>query len=372
MQKKLLLLLSLGWIFNYAHRMAIPPLIPLIKEELAITNAQAGLLMTSLLLPYALIQVPAGYFGDRLGRKKLVVISIVGYSLASSLIIFARQYWHLIGIRALYGIFAGLYYAPATALISGIYKEKKGSALGVFMVGPPIGSAIAPAIVVPIALALEWRYSFLVLSLMSLTVGLALMLIIKGEVRRVEKPKFAIPKNVFGLSIMNFIVLAAFFGILTFLPDFFVNKGRSVEEASLYFSLLSIVGVFGSIAGGGVYDRIRETSLFSVLALNAFLSFLLVKTAYPVLVLLLGLFFYSVGPIVTAYTSEHASEGNLGTVMGFVNMMGFFGATAGPYFIGILIDRMGYEVAFYSISGMYLLSLLILVQEKRSENKKRN
>ena len=39
---------------------------------------------------------------------------------------------------------------------------------------------------------------------------------------------------------MNFIVLAAFFGMLTFLPDFFVDKGRSIEEASFYFSLLSI------------------------------------------------------------------------------------------------------------------------------------
>ncbi|WP_175058906.1 MFS transporter [Thermococcus sp. 2319x1] len=365
MRKKLLLLLSLGWIFNYAHRMSISPLIPLIKEELAITNAQAGLLMTSLLFPYALIQVPAGYFGDKLGRRKLVVISIVGYSLASSLIIFARQYWHLIAIRALYGIFAGLYYAPATALISEIYREKKGSALGVFMVGPPIGSAIAPAIVIPVALALEWRYSFLVLSLMSLIVGLALMLIIKGEVKQVERPKFTVPREVFSLSFMNFIVMAAFFGMLTFLPDFFVSKGRSVEEASLYFSLLSIVGVFGSVAGGGVYDRIREISLLSVLALNAFLSFLLVKTAYLLLVLLLGLFFYSVGPIVTAYTSEHASGENLGTVMGFVNMMGFFGATAGPYFIGLLIDTAGYETAFYSISGMYLLSFLILTLSRR-------
>ncbi|USS40905.1 MFS transporter [Thermococcus aggregans] len=371
MQKKLLLLLSLGWIFNYAHRMAIPPLIPIIKEEFAITNAQAGLLMTSLLLPYAIIQVPAGYFGDKFGRKKLVVISILGYSLASSLAIFAREYWHLVGIRALYGVFAGLYYAPATALISEIYRERKGSALGVFMVGPPIGSAIAPAIVVPIALALEWRYSFLALSLMSLTIGIALMLAIKGEVKQVEQPKFTIPKKVLGLSIMNFIALAAFFGILTFLPDFFVNKGRSVEEASFYFSLLSIVGIFGSIGGGRIYDKVGKASLLSVLAFNALLSFLLVKTAYPFLVLLLGLFFYSVGPIVTAYTSEHASEENLGTVMGFVNMMGFFGATAGPYFIGILIDRIGYEVAFYSISGMYLLSLLILAQEQRSENKKR-
>ncbi|WP_461864271.1 MFS transporter, partial [Thermococcus sp.] len=174
MKRKLLLLLSLGWILNYAHRMAIPPLIPMIKAELGIDNAQAGLLMTSLLLPYALIQVPAGYFGDRIGRKRLLVISILGYSLSSALIIFARQYWQLLAVRALYGLFAGLYYAPATALISEVYREKKGSALGVFMIGPPVGSGIAPLIVVPIALRMEWRYSFLLLSALSALVGLAL------------------------------------------------------------------------------------------------------------------------------------------------------------------------------------------------------
>jgi len=365
MRRKLLLLLSLGWIFNYVHRMAIPPLIPIIKNELGITNAQAGLLMASLLLPYALTQVPAGYFGDKIGRKRLVVISILGYSLASSLMVFARQYWHLISVRALYGVFAGLYYAPSTALISEVYKEKKGSALGVFMIGPPVGSAIAPAIVVPIALALEWRYSFVIISLVSALIGIALIHGVKGEVRQVERVNFAIPKNVFGLSLMNFIVLAAFFGMLTFLPDFFVDKGRSIEEASFYFSLLSIVGIFWIYSRWNIYDRVGKGSLFSVLFFNMFLSFLLVKTTYPILVLPLGLFFYSVGPIVTAYTSEHATPENLGTVMGFVNMMGFFGATIGPYFIGFLIDRVGYEMAFYSISGMYLVSLLIFMFERK-------
>lgn len=48
-------MVSLGWVFNYAHRMAIPPLIPMITAELGISNAEAGLLMTSLLLPYALV-----------------------------------------------------------------------------------------------------------------------------------------------------------------------------------------------------------------------------------------------------------------------------------------------------------------------------
>ncbi|WP_324736098.1 MFS transporter [Thermococcus sp. SY098] len=368
MRKKLLLLLSLGWIFNYAHRMAIPPLIPVIKTELGINNAQAGLLMTSLLLPYALIQVPAGYLGDKLGRKKLVVISILGYSLASALIIFAREYWELLSIRALYGIFAGLYYAPATALISDIYKEKKGSALGVFMVGPPIGSGIAPLIVVPIALALEWRYAFLVLSAMSAIIGITLLLSIKGELHEVEHAKLRIPKHVIRLSIMNFISMLAFFGMLTFLPDFFVNRGRSLEEASLYFSILSIVGIAGSLVGGTIYDRLKKKSLILSLGFNAFLSFLLAKTAMPIIMPILGLFFYSVGPIVTAYTAEQATNENKGSVMGFVNMMGFFGATLGPYLLGVLIDTLGYGEAFYFIPLTYVAAVIIIGTQKKKIN----
>jgi len=343
--------------------MAIPPLIPIIKAALGINNAQAGLLMTSLLLPYALIQVPAGYLGDRLGRKKLVVVSILGYSLAIP--IFAKNYWELLTIRALYGIFAGLYYGPATAPISDIYKEKKGSALGVFMVGPPIGSGIAPLIVVPIALTLEWRYSFLVLSIMSAIIGIALLISIKGEVHEIKHARLKIPKHIIGLSIMNFIGLAAFFGMLTFLPDFFVNKGRSLGEASLYFSILSIVGIIGSLTGGVIYDKLKNKSLLLSLGFNTVLSFLLAKTALPLIVPILGLFFYSVGPIVTAYTAEQATEENKGAVMGFVNMMGFFGATLGPYLLGILIDNLSYEKAFYSIPLMYLIALSIIGIEKR-------
>ncbi|ANF22188.1 MFS transporter [Thermococcus piezophilus] len=360
MRRRLLLLLSLGWIFNYAHRMAISPLILMIKGELGINNAEVGLLMTSLLLPYALIQVPAGYLGDKIGRKRLLVISIIGYSVSSALISFAKHYWELLAVRAVYGFFSGLYYAPATALISEVYRERKGSALGVFMVGPPIGSGMAPLIVVPIAINLEWRYAFLVLSAMSFAVGLALAFAIKGEVSRPSKVSFSIPKNVSLLSVANFIVLAAFFGLLTFLVSFFINSGVSLETASLFFSLLSVVGIAGSLFGGELYDRVGKRSIEIVFGLNALLTFILAITASPWVVLPLGLSFYSVGAIVTAYTSEKASGANMGSVMGFVNMVGFFGATVGPYLFGRLIDSFGYENAFLSIPIMYLLAWAII------------
>lgn len=366
MRKKLLLLLSLGWIFNYAHRMAIPPIIPIIEAELGINNAEAGLLMTSLLLPYALVQVPAGYLGDRLGRKSLLVMSIIGYSLSSSLIIFARHYWELLAVRALYGVFSGLYYAPATALISEVYRERKGSAVGVFMVGPPVGSGIAPLIVVPIALSFQWRYSFVVLSAMSLLVGIALALAVRGEVSRPSGVSLSIPRNAIFLSFANFLALAAFFGLLTFLVSFLSHSGVSIEIASGLFSLLSIVGVAGSFLGGMLYDIRGRRSVRLIFALNALLTFLLAATASPWIIVPLGLTFYSVGPIVTAYTSEKATPENLGSVMGFVNMVGFFGATVGPYLLGFLIDSFDYARAFFSIPAMYVLAWLLVKLEGQS------
>ncbi|AFL95537.1 major facilitator superfamily permease 10 [Thermococcus cleftensis] len=369
MRRKLLALVSLGWIFNYAHRMAVPPLIPMIRAELGISNAEAGLLMTALLLPYALIQVPAGYIGDRIGRKYLLLISIIGYSISSALIVFARQYWELIAVRALYGLFSGLYYAPATALISDVYRERKGSALGVFMVGPPVGSGIAPLIVVPIAVNLKWRYAFPVLSVMSLAVGIALALAVRGEVSRPSRVRFSIPRNVIPLSVANFIVLAAFFGLLTFLVSFLVNSGVSVQEASLFFSLLSLIGIAGSIFGGALYDRIGKRSIAMVFGLNALLTLVLALTALPWVVVPLGLTFYSVGAIVTAYTAEKAGEENLGPVMGFVNMVGFLGATVGPYFIGLLIDKTDYERAFLAMPAMYLVALAIIKVEEVAEKR---
>ncbi|NJE76387.1 MFS transporter [Thermococcus sp. ES12] len=369
MRKKLLALVSLGWVFNYAHRMAIPPLIPMIRAELGISNAEAGLLMTALLLPYALIQVPAGYIGDRFGRKRLLVLSIIGYSLSSALIIFARHYRELLAVRALYGIFSGLYYAPATALISDVYRERKGSALGVFMVGPPVGSGLAPLIAVPVAMNLEWRYAFLVLSAMSLVIGVALAFAVRGEVSRPSGVRFSIPKNVFLLSAANFIVLAAFFGLLTFLVSFLVSSGVSFETASLLFSLLSVIGIAGSLFGGRLYDRIGRESIAVVFGLNALLTLLLALTASPWVIIPLGLTFYSVGAVVTAYTSEKATGENLGSVMGFVNMVGFFGATVGPYLTGLLIDGFGYARAFLSIPVMYLLAWGIIRVEEKLERK---
>ena len=351
-----LLLITLGWIFNYAHRMAVSPLLPLIKAEFHLSNAQAGLLMTALLLPYALIQVPAGYLGDRFGRGKLLALSVFGYSVSSAMLFFASRYWEFLVFRALYGLFSGLYYAPATALIAETYGERKGSALGVFMLGPPVGSGVVPLIVVPVALNFGWRYAFPVLAIMSSLVGVLLVLSVSGTGKKRAGARLSIEVGSLNLAVANFLSFMAFFGILTFLVAFLTNSGMSIEGASSLFSLLSLVGVAGSLTGGVLYDRFGRRALEFAFLFNAVFIVLLVLRPGLVPVLVLGLTFYSVGPMVTAFTAETAGKDNLGPVMGFVNMVGFFGATLGPYFTGYLIDRLGYREAFFSIAFLYALA----------------
>jgi len=355
----MLLPLTLGWVLNYAHRMAVSPLLPMIKAEFHLSNAQAGLLMTALLLPYALVQVPAGYLGDRFGRKRLLTLSVFGYSLSSAMLFFASNYWEVLAFRALYGLLSGLYYAPATALIAETYGAKKGSALGVFMLGPPVGSGIS-LLVVPIALNLGWRYAFPILAFMSLTVGVLLVFSLRYLEERKGRARLSIEVGSVNLAIANFLSFMAFFGVLTFLVAFLTSMGMGLEKASYLFSLLSLVGIVGSLAGGVLYDRLGRRALELALLSNAFLIAILALSPGFIPAIALGLTFYSVGPMVTASTAETAKKDNLGPVMGFVNMVGFFGATVGPYFTGRLIDVLDYREAFFAMAVLYALAWAVI------------
>ena len=354
-----LLLLTLGWIFNYAHRMAVSPLLPFIEADFQLSSAEAGLLMTALLLPYALIQVPAGYLGDRFGRKRLLAMSVFGYSISSAMLFFAEKYWEVLLFRALYGFFSGLYYAPATALIASTYR-RRGSALGVFMLGPPVGTGLAPLVAVPVALELGWRYAFPILALMSSTVGVLLVLSLRTLEERPRRARLSIEVGSINLALANFLALMAFFGVLTFLVSFLTSSGMSVERASALFSLLSVLGIAGSLLGGLAYDRLGRRALEGAFLLNALLIALLALEPNLLIVIPLGVTFYSVGPMVTAHTAEKAGKENLGSVMGFVNMVGFFGATLGPYLTGYLIDNLGYTWAFLTMPFLYILSWAII------------
>ncbi|NJF24044.1 MFS transporter, partial [Thermococcus sp. GR5] len=132
----------------------------------------------------------------------------------------------------LYGFFSGLYYAPATALIAETYGARKGSALGVFMLGPPVGSGIVPLLVVPVALNLGWRYAFPILAVMSSVVGVPLVVSLRTLKEKKSKARLSIEVGSVNLAVANFLALMAFFGVLTFLVAFLTSSAAIATKSA--------------------------------------------------------------------------------------------------------------------------------------------
>src|SRR5262245_21855310 len=104
-------LIVFGWIGNYMVRMAFSPLLEAIRAEFALSHAGAGFLFSIFFYGYIAMQVPAGVLGDRLGRKRVLVSSILLVAAAAGLTSLAPTLAILGLARLLTGLAQGMYFA---------------------------------------------------------------------------------------------------------------------------------------------------------------------------------------------------------------------------------------------------------------------
>ena len=71
-QVRLLAILALINFVNFADRQAIPPLVPLIRDEFALTSTQISYLQVVLQAVLAFASIPFGFFADRFNRSRII------------------------------------------------------------------------------------------------------------------------------------------------------------------------------------------------------------------------------------------------------------------------------------------------------------
>ena len=90
-------------LLNYVDRQIIFSVFPLLKNDLQLTDVELGLLSTVFLWVYGLVSPFAGYLGDRFGRKRTIVISLVIWTAVTFLTGYSRNFGDLLIARALMG-----------------------------------------------------------------------------------------------------------------------------------------------------------------------------------------------------------------------------------------------------------------------------
>src|SRR5690348_10077575 len=158
----LALLCSLATL-TYLDRICISIVGVRVKDEFHLNNEQFGWVLASFALAYALFEIPSGALGDRIGPRAVFIRIVLAWSLFTALTGFATGLVSLIIIRFLFGIGESGTYPNSLIVVSRWFPANEtGRALTWVGLGQQIGSAIAPLIIVPLAVSYGWRMPFFV------------------------------------------------------------------------------------------------------------------------------------------------------------------------------------------------------------------
>lgn len=157
---------------NYAERTALSSVIPPLREDLGVTDAQVGLAGLLFLWTYAIASPFAGNLADKYSRSKIVFWSILIWSLITLLTGLSRNTTELLVLRAALGLADSFYFPAAVALLGEHHgPATRGKAMGFHLIGLNLGVLLGGAFVGSLAEHYGWRPGFLILGVMGVALA---------------------------------------------------------------------------------------------------------------------------------------------------------------------------------------------------------
>jgi len=134
------LLLAIVACLNYADRTAISSVFPLLRSDLGVSDLQLAAIGSFFLWSYAIGSSAAGLLADRLSRSRIIVTTLVAWSLVTICTGLSRNITELLITRVLLGIAECCYLPAAIALIGSHHPPStRGTALGIHLFGLNLG-----------------------------------------------------------------------------------------------------------------------------------------------------------------------------------------------------------------------------------------
>jgi len=375
-----LVLTSLVWFLGKFLRYAFPPLFGTLGETYGVSRAALGTAFTAFMLVYAAMQFPSGVLADRVGSVRVIAggaLLAAGGALALTV---DSPFVVLVAAMCCMGAGTGTYKTVAVELLSRVYPDRTGRALGVFDTFGTFGGVAAPAAVVLVTglagvVGAPWRTLFLAGGLAGLAVTVAFAVRVprrlsddeadgpgdtsneedateSGGVRAYlalfRRPRFA------AFVTVTILFSFAYNGTVAFLPLYLADEtALTAATANLLFSALFVVSLV-QLVTGEASDRIGATpvivgtlgvataGLVGVLALSA--------TAGPLVlggcVVALGLGAHGFRPVRGAYLLTIVPDDVAGGGLGAVRTLLMGAGAVAPAVVGVLSETVGFRPAF--------------------------
>ena len=375
---------------NYADRTALSSVIPPLREDLGVTDAQVGLAGLLFLWAYAIASPFAGNLADKYSRSKIVFWSILIWSLITLLTGLSRNTTDLLVLRAALGL-AESFYLPAAVALLGEHHgpATRGKAMGFHLIGLNLGVLLGGAFVGSLAEHYGWRPGFWILGVMGIALACgAKYFLSDGPVPVAEaKPVTVIAAkpaqawgyllrtpSFHGLLLSAIVAGVASWTFLSWLPLFFSeNYGMKLGAAGLAgVALYKAPVLLGTGVGGWISDKaIRHNGRARVMikALSFLVScpFLFFFIGAPTFALLATMLIVSSFIRAIGVPSEHAIICEVvppqfrSTAIGIFNTCGSAAGGVGVLLAGLFKKEFGLNMIFGSCSLLYGAAGLMLL-----------
>lgn len=398
---ELVILLWLAFFFNQADRQIFNVVLPMIRDDLGLTDAHMGLVASVLTLVYGLLVPVAGFLGDKVNKKYIIAGSLIFWSAAT---LFTGVSTGLIGLIFLRSIATGggeAFYSPsANAIISENHDlSTRATALSIHQTALYIGIISSGYITGALAERYGWRETFYLFGGFGIVLGVIALFRLKDSKtitvnRMEERPSVKEGLRAFFKTPTAILLAIAFAGMqfvgvgfLTWMPTFLhetfdFSLKRSGFDATFYHHIAAFFGVlFGAKFADKLalkHIRVRPFTQMIGLLLGAPFIYLMVKSDSILLVYLSMAFFgffrgmYDSNIFASLY--DVIEEKYRSSATGFMLMFAFIVGSTSPYLLGLLKPVLGLSDGLAYLSVIYILSgiiiLIALIFTVRNDNRK--
>jgi predicted MFS family arabinose efflux permease len=374
-ETKALCCISLAWFLVLAGRYSISNLLPRIVSELNVSWTDAGLALTMMWLIYASIQFPSGIYSDIKGRKITILIAMIIFSVSYLLVGLSIHYTMFFLALLLLGAGTGGYPAVGISMITDIFKEKRGKALGIQESAGSI-AYIVPLFAAVIASFFDWRMFFFIWAAFS-TISVVLFYFFTSESTILPEKVMIKERIIDGITILkqkdiqlmfiiNLFIAITWISYMSFFPSYLiVQKGFTEIQAAIALGILGVGGFVFKPVVGSLSDRYdKKTIIIALSILSAVGTLFIVYINSLPLILLLSFFpafATAVFPVVSSYLMGIWPEKGRAGKLGFYRSIIILLASPSSAIIGILADQYTFDIPFIGVAGLLFLVALILI-----------
>lgn len=354
----LIFTLMAGYSMIYMDKNMISTAIIPIAKEFHLDAGQTGMIMSLFFLGYSLMQIPGGWLADKIGSKKVLILSLTiisifsfAFGAVSSLMLFMM-------IRFFAGIgHAGYPPSCSKSIADNFAQERRTFIQSLILSTSGIGGILAFTIGVNL-INNNWRHAYIFLGILFAIAALLVLLFVpnvenkptKKEEKTIKFTEVISDKNVLILCLAMLLLNFMLYGNMSWLPSFLVQKfNLDITTIGYLLAVNAIFTTAASMFSGMLLSKvflgkerlfiIFTTFVSAILILGFVLSNILVLS----MILLFSISILSIGAFTAIFTWPHKimSPSIIGSSIGVINTGGTLGGFLAPMILGKLINMAG-------------------------------